>query len=255
MKWFLFSIFLLFCPLSSANCNELRWPINCIPEETCVGEIGYPDVDSDGKAFNCGIAGYVGHQGTDISTQKGTDVYAAYAGEVLWVFDGKYDDCPFLHPDCQAPPTGWFEPNQSNGYRVCTEIGPYCGVGTGSCFWCFDGGNVVVIKHPENSRVFATRYDHLKTTSIIVSVGDHVEKGQKIAEVGSAGNSTRPHLHFEVWGTGFSESTDPWAGTCGPNFDTPLWENGNFPWKVNESSAHIFNIAPIQLLMQGERKM
>lgn len=252
MKYILFYIFFIFGELNLATCDELKWPINCIPEKTCIGNIGYPDINSDGKTFNCSTPGYTGHQGTDIGAQKGTEVYAAFAGEVLWVFDGKYDDCPSSHLDCQAPPNGWFEPSQSNGYRVCTDIGPYKGVGTGNYFWCLDGGNVVVIKHPENSRVFATRYDHLKTNSIIVSAGDHVKKGQKIAEVGSSGHSTGPHLHFEVWGTGFYELADPWAGACGPNYENPLWEHNNFPWNASEEPANSFNIAPIILLIQTE---
>ena len=212
----------------------LAWPIDCIPGQTCAGQIGYPDIDKDGKAFNCHQPGYRGHEGTDIKISwarmdSGVDVYAAEAGQVIWVFDGKYDRCPADYPDCQAPPAGWFEPGQSNGYRVCTELGNYCGTGSCCCFWCFDGGNVVVIRHYGVRGVFATRYDHLKRNSVLVSPNESVVKGQKIAEVGSAGNSSQPHLHFEVWGAGFYELVDPWAGPCGPNFDDPLWE-ADPPW-------------------------
>lgn len=227
----IFSIIFILSIISTISASNLKWPIDCIPGKTCIGKIGYPDINSSNLAFNCNRPGYKGHQGTDISAKKGTDVYSALEGEVIWVFDGKYDNCPSNHPDCQKPTKNWFKPNQSNGYRVCTELGPYCGKGNGSCFWCFDGGNVIVIKHPNNSRVFATRYDHLKTNSISVSVGDHVRKGQKIAEVGSAGRSTGSHLHFEVWGNGFYKLVDPWAGKCGPNTNAPLWKNGNKPWE------------------------
>ena len=71
------------------------------------------------------------------------------------------------------------------------------------------GGNVIVIRHTGVDGVFATRYDHLRRNSVLVRPGDTVRRGQKIAEAGSAGNSTGPHLHFEVWGTGFYELTDP----------------------------------------------
>ena len=85
------------------------------------------------------------------------------------------------------------------------------------------GGNVIVIRHQGVPGVFATRYDHLKKSSVSVKPGDTVKRGQKIAEAASAGNSTGPHLHFEVWGTGFYELADPWAGPCGPNRGPSLW--------------------------------
>jgi murein DD-endopeptidase MepM/ murein hydrolase activator NlpD len=54
-------------------------------------------------------------------------------------------------------------------------------------------GQFVEIQH-ENGTL--TRYGHL--SKIDVKPGEMVESGQKIAEVGSTGHSTGPHLHYEV---------------------------------------------------------
>jgi murein DD-endopeptidase MepM/ murein hydrolase activator NlpD len=54
-------------------------------------------------------------------------------------------------------------------------------------------GNLVVIDH---SNGFQTLYGHL--SSFTVKVGDNVAKGQIIGEMGTTGNSTGPHLHFEI---------------------------------------------------------
>ncbi len=57
-------------------------------------------------------------------------------------------------------------------------------------------GNTVMIEHGGNVR---TLYGHIRNGGIMVKVGDKVKKGQKIAEVGSTGRSTGPHLHFGVY--------------------------------------------------------
>lgn len=54
-------------------------------------------------------------------------------------------------------------------------------------------GNLVEIEHPDGS---ITLYAH--NHRILVNKGDQVEGGQLIAQMGSTGFSTGPHLHFEV---------------------------------------------------------
>ena len=54
-------------------------------------------------------------------------------------------------------------------------------------------GNVIDIAHGNG---YTTRYAH--NSKLRVSVGDTVEKGFQIAEIGSTGRSTGPHVHFEV---------------------------------------------------------
>lgn len=54
-------------------------------------------------------------------------------------------------------------------------------------------GNMVILKH---GGAFSTVYAHNRRN--LVRVGQFVEKGQTIAEVGKTGRATAPHLHFEV---------------------------------------------------------
>ncbi len=59
--------------------------------------------------------------------------------------------------------------------------------------WQSGYGNVVYISHADGRE---TRYGHL--SKILVSAGQSVSQGQKIALSGNTGNSTGPHLHFEM---------------------------------------------------------
>lgn len=216
--------------------SKLIWPIGCskgTKEECSPSGRGYPDIDGNGVAFDCEPPGITGHAGTDIGISweqmdKGIPVFAAEDGEVLWVFDGKYDRCPNdKEPDCQEPAKN-LGPGESSGISSCTSIGPYCGLGTYGCYLCNRGGNEVWIRHNKNANIYMTKYAHLKKNSITVKTGNYVVKGQKIGEVGSSGASSGPHLHFEVVGAkGFGNPVDPWAGPCGTNFGKSLWEDQN----------------------------
>jgi|GEM_PF-1960340 len=63
-------------------------------------------------------------------------------------------------------------------------------------------GNHVIIKHANG---ISTMYAHMSKVS--VKKGERVKLGQEIGKVGSTGNSTGPHLHFEVLKKG--KHTDP----------------------------------------------
>ena len=59
--------------------------------------------------------------------------------------------------------------------------------------WNGDYGNMVTINH---SFGLVTRYAHLST--MLVRAGDRVERGQTIAQIGTTGRVTGPHLHYEL---------------------------------------------------------
>jgi len=244
------------CRNLSASCNpyKLLWPLNCTPGNDCRIN-NYPDMNSDGIAdsilgFRNGISG---HQGTDIDISfqqmdKGVDVFAALDGEVLWVFDGRYDRCEYPNtnnPDCkdsaESDSPGLIS---KTGFKECTNLGPYCANGdpaSGNCFLCFNDGNMVIIKHSNPEGIFITEYGHLKNGSINVKPGDYIKRGQKIGEVGSSGRSTNPHLHFDIWKSYGSSPNfvipelDPWNQT------KLLWEN-TLPWTIKSTCKDAYQV-------------
>lgn len=66
-------------------------------------------------------------------------------------------------------------------------------------------GNWIVIRHTVNGQRVDTVYGHMQAHTLLVKVGDKVTAGQPIAGIGSEGQSTGPHLHFEVWPGGRSD--------------------------------------------------
>ncbi|MBF0608316.1 MAG: M23 family metallopeptidase [Candidatus Magnetobacterium sp. LHC-1] len=60
--------------------------------------------------------------------------------------------------------------------------------------WSGGSGKLVVIEHGFG---YTTCYAHNK--EIVVKVGQRVRRGDVVSYVGSTGNSTGPHVHYEVW--------------------------------------------------------
>ncbi|MCW3488948.1 M23 family metallopeptidase [Dethiobacter alkaliphilus] len=113
-----------------------------------------------------------------------------------------------------AQGTGRFQWPVSGGGRITSQYGPRGGgfhrgvdiaTSSGTPVLAADSGRVtqagwsggyglmVTIDHGNG---YVTRYAH--NSSNQVSVGQTVQRGQQIARIGSTGNSTGPHLHFEV---------------------------------------------------------
>ncbi|HEY9368217.1 LysM peptidoglycan-binding domain-containing M23 family metallopeptidase [Streptomyces sp.] len=103
----------------------------------------------------------------------------------------------------------------SSGYHTGVDFMASSGtnvraVGAGtvvSAGWGGAYGNEVVIQHADGSY---SQYAHL--SSLAVSAGESVRGGQQIGLSGSTGNSSGPHLHFEIrTGPSYGSDVDPLA--------------------------------------------
>jgi murein DD-endopeptidase MepM/ murein hydrolase activator NlpD len=162
-----------------------------------------PTVQNKLKDYNCGsrtydLSGGYNHRGVDIFTypfakykqqMNYVEVIAAAPGTIIAKYDGNPDqNCAF-----------------------CTS----------ACNW-----NAMYIRHADGSVAW---YGHLKSGSQNAkSVGASVAEGEFIGVVGSSGNSTGPHLHFEVYADeAQTQLIDPFAGACNSR-------NGNDSWWKNQ---------------------
>jgi len=74
-------------------------------------------------------------------------------------------------------------------------------------------GRQVKVRHADGT---VTSYSHM--SEFDVSVGDHVAAGDKVGAIGVTGNTTGPHLHFEVLpGGGDPIDPEPWLREHGVN--------------------------------------
>lgn len=79
------------------------------------------------------------------------------------------------------------------GTPIGTSVVASCGGVVAHAGWMSGYGYCVFINHPDGKQ---TRYAHLSKT--LVTKGQSVSQGQKIALSGNTGVSTGPHLHFEM---------------------------------------------------------
>lgn len=112
----------------------------------------------------------------------GQPVLAAAAGRVVYVVSDQTED-----------PSAMKQPDESiETYFARLQLEQMERVAGGAPAI---GGNQVIIDHGNGEYSF---YGHLRPGSVHVRVGDMVARLQQIGAVGSSGNSTEPHLHFNV---------------------------------------------------------
>ncbi len=117
----------------------------------------------------------------------GAEVFAAADGEVVFVIDDEVQDRAVYLPKAN-------ETSAQTAMRVSSHnMRRYA-----ADFRRAAAGNLVTIRHQQDGIIEYSAYGHLKSGSVNVSVGDLVERGQKIAEVGDTGDSAAVHLHFQV---------------------------------------------------------
>jgi len=113
--------------------------------------------------------------------------YYIYRREVLAAADGTVVEVANSFPEEESvSPAGWTQAASAAAIkRLARRIG----------YQSAAIGNYMTIEHAPDEFSF---YAHLSQDSIRVKAGDKVKAGQVIALVGSTGNSSEPHLHFQV---------------------------------------------------------
>lgn len=156
---------------------------------------GYPNQLTD---YNCGTRTYDDGAGYN---HQGVDIY-------LWPFSWKQMDDGQTEIIAAAP-----------GQIIAKGDGQF----DRSCNFNGNVWNAVYIQHSDGSIAW---YGHMKNGSVTTkSVGDMVAVGEVIGIVGSSGNSTGPHLHFEVYtNSSYTQLVDPFMGTCNDMNATSWWE-------------------------------
>lgn len=74
-------------------------------------------------------------------------------------------------------------------------------------------GEYIIVRHNIGGQTYDTLYAHMRSGSRKVVVGNTVTQGQALGIVGSTGNSTGPHLHFEIhigtWNGSYTNAVNP----------------------------------------------
>ena len=150
--------------------NEIGDAINEIPPSA-----GWTKPISSGARYTAGTWAYPSggiHLGMDLAADAKTPIKAAGNGIVITSVNG----CP----------------TYSNG------LGDMCGSQYGGTA---GGGNQIIMLTKVDGILYAVKYLHLAKDTL-VPVGTQVSAGDKLAEIGSSGNSSGRHVHVEIYRLG-----------------------------------------------------
>ena len=184
------------------------WPLRLAPGLTDPGYHGISNfVDLDPNFpnllldYNCGARSY---DRSDGYNHRGSDIFT-------W-------------------PWGWRKMDRSEIQIVAAAPGQIIYRSDGnfdrSCGFNNDNWNAIFVGHADGSQAW---YGHMKNGSVTPKqVGEFVAQGEYLGVVGSSGNSTGPHLHFEVYNAS-SQLIEPWFGPCN-NLNPETWWANQRPY-------------------------
>jgi len=191
-------------PLAGQEEPSLAWPLLPVQGESVTDfhyavianfvdhNSAYPDQVLD---YACGVASYDTSSGYN---HKGTDI-------LLTPFQWNKMDNSEVAVLAAAP-----------GIVVYKQDGQY----DRSCGFTGQQWNAVYIRHNDGSTAW---YGHLKNGSVTgKGVGESVASGEQLGLVGSSGNSSTPHLHFELYDRD-GKLVDPFAGACNATTAASWW--------------------------------
>ncbi|WP_393964680.1 murein hydrolase activator EnvC family protein [Exiguobacterium sp. S22-S28] len=130
----------------------------------------------------------------------------------------------FIRPASGSVSQGFGPASGANGYTFHNGVdfsgpagSPIRAAASGTVITAGSGGpygNHVMISHFMDGQVYTTVYGHMNSLS--VRAGQTVSQGQSIGTLGNTGNSTGPHLHFELHVGGYQYSATGPANTVNP---------------------------------------
>jgi hypothetical protein len=173
---------------------------------------GWPVKMAEGVGYNqiWGISNFVDHQAGSglLDYYCGAKTYNGHKGTDIYLWPFYWYAMDYLQAENVAAADGQIIlKSDGNDDRSCV-------MGGGE--W-----NAIYLQHTDGSIGW---YGHMKKGSLTTkNVGDTVSKGEFLGVVGSSGNSTGPHLHFEVYDG--SSLIDPFQGSCNSLNTESWWED------------------------------